>query len=107
MVVAGWGGVDPRTVEDTGNNVMPLWHPDGLFYLRGSSTKEMELDVMSIPVTGAEPRVVCQLSLRVPLDFGSYEPSTRRFAYTLERVEADVYLAQPAAGLPRDPEEKP
>ena len=57
---------------------------------------------MTIPVPGAEPRVICHVSLDVNPGFGCYEPLTGRFAYTLERLEADVYLAQPAAGVPQD-----
>lgn len=96
MVVVGWGGVDPRTVADVGNNLIPMWHPDGLFYMRGSSTMVGEIDLMHIPAPGAEPRELCHISLGSNPDWASYDAQTGLFAYTLQRAEADIYLAQPA-----------
>ena len=98
LAVFGWGGADPRTIEGSGNTGMPSWRADGLFYFLGSSTEEGELAVMHIPEPGAEPVEVCHISMAANPEFADFEPTTRQLSYTLERVEADIYLAQPATG---------
>ena len=89
-------------MEDIGNNLIPLWSADGLYYLRGTKSQLVDIDVMHIPVLGAEPQQVCRVSLPANPEWGSYDPTTGRFAYTFQRAEADIYLAQPATGRGQD-----